>query len=168
MLLGGIEAAERAVERAEIAEIEAIAKAFPEIPEPIFDAVRYRAERLTAQSLNVDTASNGSIILAGAAAAVAYWLLDKTLGKTLEKAWLASDLQSRVEDFLTKRRGQKAQQIANSIRVSRWPNAAEQVEVKTELKDQILLIVVVIPIPLELTPIPSASQMKKPKQPGDA
>jgi hypothetical protein len=163
LVLGAIEAVERAVMRAEVAEINELAEAFPEIPEATFDAVRYRAQQLTAQSLNFESASSGSIILAGIAAAVAYWLLDKTLGETVKQAWEASELHSRVRKFLLTRLSAKAHAIARDIRPSRWPNAREQVEVRTEDQPRAILIVVTVPLPPTLTPIPAAQEVELPQ-----
>lgn len=161
LLLGAIEAVDRALMRAELEEIDELAGAFPEIPSAVFDAMRYRAGQLTAQAINFDYASTGSLILAGMGAAVAYWLLDKTLGETIKESWEESDLHRRLKAFLIKRRGAKAQAIAADIRPSRWTDAMNQVEVTTTSEGTVALIVVTIPVPPDLSPIPSASQIER-------
>jgi len=158
-VLGAIEAAERSVERAEKEEIDELQQEFPDVPAAVFDAMRYRASKLAAQSINLDTASSGSIILAGAAAAVAYWLLDKTLGETMKQAWEESDLHARVKRFLLARFNAKAERIASHVKASRWPNAVNDVSVRTERRDMFLFIIVTVTTPAELTPIPSASRV---------
>lgn len=159
LVLGAIEAAEFAIKQAELDEIEELAREFPGIPAAAFDAMRYRAQTLTAQALNFETASTGSIILAGIAAGLAYWLLDKTLGETVRQAWEESELHARIKQFLLKRLKTKANTIASNIVPSRWANARDQVEIRTEHQQAAILIVVTVPVPQELTPIPTTREL---------
>jgi hypothetical protein len=168
LLLGTIEAVERAILRAEIQEIDEIEKAFPDLPAAVFDAMRYRADRLTAQSLNFETASSGSIILGGVAAAVAYWLLDKTLGETVKQAWEGAELHKRIKGFLLTNMTPKANRIAQDIRPSRWSNSDGDLTVETVAQEQAILIVVTITVPSELAPIPPASEVRRIHNDGDA
>jgi hypothetical protein len=145
LLLGIIEAVDRAIARAERDEIDEIEKVFSDdIPKPVFDAMRYRAQNLTARSLNFESASSGSIILAGIAAALAYWLLDKTLGETLKESWKNSNLHSRMKEFLSARMGAKAARIAKDIRPSRFSGEEPSVEVQIQERSGMTVIVVII------------------------
>ena len=153
---------------AEIQEIDEMETAFPDLPAAVFDAMRYRASRLTAQSLNFETASSGSIILGGVAAAVAYWLLDKTLGETVRQAWEESDLHKRIKGFLLTNMRPKANRIAQAIRPSRWSNSDSDVTVETVAQEQVILIVVTITVPFESVLIPSASEVRRIHNDGDA
>ena len=159
ILLGGIEAVERAIMRAEVRDIDDLAAEFPTIPDAVFDAMRYRAKQFTAQALNFDGASSGSLVLAGIAAAVSYWLLDKTLSETVKQAWEESDLHVRIKQFLLRRLPAKVEAIAKDIRPSRWPQARERLVVETHVTREVFLIVVTIPVPTDLAPIPTAREM---------
>jgi hypothetical protein len=159
LLLGTIEAAERAITRAEVSEIDDLQREFPDIPAAVFDAMRYRVKGLTGRALNFESASHGSIILIGAAVALAYWLLDKTLGETTKEAWQDSELNSRIKGFLQSKLRRKAEMIAHDIRPSRWPNADVGFEVRTEYRERAIAIIIMVTPGPEMKALPKASEV---------
>jgi hypothetical protein len=159
LLLGVIEATERAIARVEREEIDEFQKLLPDIPAHIFDAMRYRAEHLTGRALNFQGASSGSIILFGIAAGLSYWLLDKTLGETVSETWRESDMHVRLKQILHARIGTKVKRIAGDIRPSRWSRGEVMTDVVTEVKDGDPTIKVVVAPGPELLPIPKQSEV---------
>jgi hypothetical protein len=159
LLLGVIEATERAIARAENEDIDALQKEFPKLPTTIFDAMRYRAERLVAQTLNFERASSGSLILGGVAVALSYWLLDQTLSETVKQAWVESDLHKRIKEFLSSRLLRKAEQIAHDVRPSRWPKGGANIETLIERNEPNVKIVVLVTPGRDLLPLPTARQI---------
>jgi hypothetical protein len=159
LLLGVIEATERAIARVERYEIDEFQKLLPDIPAPIFDAMRYRAEHLNGRALNFQGAASGSIILFGTAAGLSYWLLDKTLGETVSETWRESDMHVRLKKILHARIGTKAKRIAEDIGPSRWSRSEVTTDVITEVKDGNPTIKVVVYPGPELLPIPKQSEV---------
>jgi hypothetical protein len=159
LLLGVVEATERAIARVERDEIDEFQKLLPEVPVAVFDAMRYRAERLTGRALNFQGASSGSIILFGIAAGLSYWLLDKTLGETISETWRESDMHGRLKEILHARIGTKTRKIAGDIRPSRWSQGEVVTDVSTETKDGNPTIKVVVAPGPELLPIPKQSDV---------
>lgn len=107
---------DRAVYEAELEELRSVKSEFSEIPDYIFDAVFMRLYRKAGSLFLIEEARQGSIVFAGFAAGLAYWLLDKTLGETIREAWTASDLHKRIKQFLLAQRGAKANAIGESVK----------------------------------------------------
>lgn len=59
--------------------------------------------------------SSGSIVLYGFIGPYALYLLDKTIGKTIEEAWLQSELHERFKDFLLTNLGHRNSHISQVI-----------------------------------------------------
>lgn len=159
LILGAIEATERAIARSETEDIDALQNEFKDLPAPIFDAMRYRIGELTGRALNFNHASSGSLILGGVAAALSFWLLDKTLGETVKQAWESSDLHGDMKGFLETRLRRKAERIARDVRPSRWSKSDAEVETFVEIKDRGMTIVVLVTPGPALAPLPIASQV---------
>ncbi|MBA3596226.1 MAG: hypothetical protein H0W40_02455 [Methylibium sp.] len=63
--------------------------------------MRYRFLELDRdRALIIEYGGRGSLLLFGAAAGFAYWVVDKTLGETFKQAWVESEAHSRLKDFL--------------------------------------------------------------------
>jgi hypothetical protein len=157
LILGAIEAVERAVSWEEREEIEAMQKDLGDVvPEAVFDAIRYRIDRTAGRAINFDRASSGSLILGGIAAGLAIWFLDKTLGETVKDSWLESSFHERLKQFLSLRLKGKAQRIAKNIRPSRWnPGDAEvEISVKQTGPSSEIIVCTFIPGPA-LQPLPT-------------
>lgn len=164
LLLGAIEATERAIARAEREEIEELQKLLPDVPDTIFDAMRYRMGQLTGRALNFQGAATGSIILFGVAAGISYWLLDKTLGETVSETWRESDMHSRLKKFLHARIGTKARKVASDIRPSRWSQTEVITDVVTEFDGRNPTIKVFVAPGPELLPIPKQSDVAEKRE----
>lgn len=105
----------RAVWRVEEEELEAFVKQ-SDAPPALHDAMRYRLREVRpGMSFHVEAASTGSIILAGAAAGLAYWIADKTLGETLKQAWVESPAHTALKDFFNTRLLRKKVLLADEI-----------------------------------------------------
>jgi hypothetical protein len=161
LILGTIEAVERAIAQTEREEIDALAEEFSSLPPAVFDAMRYRARQLPGRSLNLRAATSGSLVLAGAVVALSYWLLDKTVGETVKEAWEHTSLHSKVRDFLLSRTREKADLIASRVRPSRWRECAAEFAVKVEQNDRSIVIVVVVAPGQELAALPRASDVDR-------
>lgn len=158
-IVAAIETVDRAIGRAENEEIEELSGAFPEIPAAIFDAIRFRAQRLSYQSLNFEAASTGSIVLLGVASAVAYWLLDKTLGETAKQAWSESDLHLRIKEFLHRRLREKVKRIDGNIQRHSPTGASVETNIETLSQRGVVLIIVTMSLPRELAPVPTVREI---------
>ena len=155
IVLGTIEAVSRAVDRVEAEDIEALSDAFAdEIPAAVFDAMRYRSRQYHNRSLSFDDASSGSVVLIGMAAGLAYWLLDKTLGETVNQAWKESELHTRIKEFLLTRFDDKAERIASKIRPSRWRGSDRHVRARVVLQDERPVIKVEARVPEDMSALP--------------
>ncbi len=84
-------------------------------PELAIDAAIGRAQDYRGSALRIDSASSGSIILFGAAGALTLWLLEHTVGKTLEEAWADSLLHRTLRDWLSSRLDSQATKAAARI-----------------------------------------------------
>jgi hypothetical protein len=147
---------DRAILRAERKEIDALQEAFPDLPAYAFDAMRFRLEALRGRALNVGAAHSGCLIIAGTAAALALWVLDKTLGETIKEAWKESTLHSKLTEFLVRRREDKAIDIGNDIFAARRTVEAT-IDMQIDYRgDALVMIVIVTPGP-SMEPIPTAS-----------
>ncbi len=106
----------QAVESAEYEEIEQAAVKFKkEISPFIFDTARYRLNQYCDCCFFVESTKQGSIIIGGAAAGLEFWLLKLTLGESIKKAWLDSELHHRLVRFFQINLGKKANRIASNI-----------------------------------------------------
>ncbi|WP_219134304.1 hypothetical protein [Janthinobacterium sp. UMAB-60] len=127
---------EKAIYRAELVELRLLENTLPEKLGPIFDAVRYRAERFQSRTFYVDKVSTGSLLLSGVAAGVTMWVFDKTFGEAFKEAWKTTDLHANMVEILSRRVNIRAENIASGIDGRRepflgpiddraWPEAAE-------------------------------------------
>ena len=66
-------------------------------------------------SMNVRGASKGSIVITVSVVGLAIWALDKTLGKTIEKAWTNSNMHKELVGFLSTRVFKKRDAIARQL-----------------------------------------------------
>lgn len=76
------------------------------------DAIEHRFSKIDKRrSISVVEARTGSIEVALTLAAVAYWVVDKTLGETLKEAWLTSELHFKLVNFLKERTIERKNQM---------------------------------------------------------
>lgn len=105
-----------AIQKSELEMLEAIQAEFgKELPENTIRDIKNLFEKHPPEVLVIESASSGSILLFGAVLAAAYWLLDKTLGKTIEEAWPKTNLHKRIKSFLLSSTQKQAEQIARDV-----------------------------------------------------
>jgi len=88
-----------------VIEIDAVMNVrieFPEIPQVAVDAALFRLVNGedTRSATRIQAVSQGSVTVIIAGTALAYWVLDKTIGETLKDAWKNSGLHRRLQRFL--------------------------------------------------------------------
>jgi len=119
-------AIERAAAELEREEIEFLATQLAEHPGPL-DAVRYRFQKYDGAAVVLERAEDGSVVVVGILAGLAYWLLDTTLSETVSQAWTKSGLHSRLVELFSRRRQLRAQKMTerletdSSLREGQWP-----------------------------------------------
>ena len=148
-----------AVREVEQEELDAILEHFPELPPLARDAMRYRFEQVERDhALNIEYGGRGSLLLFAAAAGLAYWVADKTLGETVRKAWVESALHARLKDFLGSRVFHKRDRLLERLPGSRYrPPGVTEVMVRTE--DEPTPRVVLEVVPDEGVRIPKPSEI---------
>ena len=82
------------------------------------------------ESILFYSASQGSILLIGAVAGLAGWILDKTLGETLKEAWAESDLHKRIKTPPRSQSWNKGENIAAEIEKRRAISLGEHQQVE--------------------------------------
>ncbi len=102
-----LDALNKAVYDSESRELAEIQDRFPDLPAVAFDAARYRLRSYRYDAILIRDLSPGSLIVAGAVAGVAIWVLKQTLGETLKEAWRDSQWHEKIKSFLTQHIGQK-------------------------------------------------------------
>ena len=107
-----LDALNKAVYESENKELDTIQAEFRELPSVAFDAARYRLRQYRYDAILIKDLRPGSLIVAGAVAGVAIWVLQQTLGETLKEAWLASEWHQRIKSLLLRRMGQKRHSLA--------------------------------------------------------
>ena len=155
-----------AIESAEKDELDELVESFPDWSGIARDAMRYRFDRVDRDRLlNIERASNGSIILAGAAIGLAYWVVDKTLGETVKDAWKDSDGHTRLKEFLKKRVFSKRDQIASRLQPIRFRTESSIASIDVRSVDlKPMIVVSVMSEEADLLPKPSQIEGKR----GDA
>lgn len=88
---------------------------FQDIPDIVFNAAAARLHDYSGNLLLFNSASKGSIILGGAAAGLAVWFLNQTLGESVKEAWLESESHEKVKEFLLQRFGGKRKATAQLL-----------------------------------------------------
>ena len=141
---------EQAVFQSEHSDLIAALEEFQDIPSVVRDAVGVRIERYRGQSLQLDEAHSGSLILIGSIAGLAYWILDNTLKETLREAWRESDLHKKLKDFFLSRRHHKLANVQRELgpqmhryRFEERRQIAAEIEVHTLIEEETLTVVVI-------------------------
>jgi len=150
----------RSIYRAEREELNEIFELLPNLTSVERDAMRFRFEQVDSdRALNVEYGGRGSLLLFGAAAGLAYWVVDKTMGETLKEAWVESSGHANLKAFLKTRVFAKRDRIANRFRPIRYGiETAHFAAVSSDAQNEPSLIVDVIvdsdsriPRPSEIT-----------------
>jgi hypothetical protein len=106
---------ERSAFTTEAEELEAIFEEFPDIPELVRDACRQRLNNFRGNTLLVSAAAPGSFVIAATCTALAYWLVEKTLGETVKEAYKESDLHKKLKELLARRLFRRTQNLASTV-----------------------------------------------------
>jgi hypothetical protein len=109
-----IQRVEAVVREQESRQLETLARDLEDLPSIAVDAARQRLRTHEGEGIIFYSASQGSMILIGAAG-LAVWLLEKTLGETLTDAWLETDLHKKLKRLLLAGSRYKAEAIALGI-----------------------------------------------------
>ena len=121
------------------------------------DAIVYRFGKIDKhRAVTVVGARTGSIEITLSLAAIAYWVVDKTLGETLKEAWLTSELHFNLLDFLRVRISERKSQLDTRIDPF-FLRRVDGVEIdidKTE--DQVIFEVTTLP---KAAPIPGVEKI---------
>ena len=115
LISGLINTVEKVVFQFEQEQLEHLIKQNRDIPLVVADASRHRIYAHKGQSVLIESASHGCIELAFVVTALAYWILDKTLGETLKQAWQKSPMNVRLKEILSEDRTRKAKEIARRL-----------------------------------------------------
>jgi len=107
-----VDALNKAVYESENKELDTIQAEFPQLPDVAFDAARYRLRKYRYDAILIKDLRPGSLVIAGAVAGVAIWVLQQTLGETLKEAWLDSEWHRRIKSLLLRRVSQKRHSLA--------------------------------------------------------
>lgn len=106
---------ERSAYATEEEELDAIFEEMPDIPELVRDACRQRLNNYRGNTLLVSAATPGSLVLVATCSALAYWLVEKTLGETVKEAYLESDLHTKLKELLSRRLFKRTQNLAATV-----------------------------------------------------
>ena len=79
------------------------------------DAALYRIEKHRGKSLFIEGTHKGSLIVTGIVAALAYWVLENTVGETFKEAWTKTESHSRLKEFFLWRKKDKAMEIKREV-----------------------------------------------------
>ena len=110
-----ISVVERSAFSTEVEELEAIFEEFPEIPQVVCDACRHRINDFRGNALLVSAAKPGSLVLFATCTALAYWLVEKTLGETLKEAYKESDMHEKLKALLARRLFRRTENLAATV-----------------------------------------------------
>ena len=97
-------------------ELDYLIEENPWIPSVVADASKHRIYAHRGQSVLVEFAAEGSIVITCVVSALALWILNKTLGETIKEAWLTSPLHHHLKEFLSRDRIPRTQQIAQRLK----------------------------------------------------
>lgn len=84
-------------------ELEVIFDYLGGVSDLVRDACYQRIDRYRGSTLLVADATSGSIVLAGVCSALAYWLVENTVGESIKDAYKESGLHDRLKALLTRR-----------------------------------------------------------------
>jgi hypothetical protein len=84
--------------------------------ENLDDLIQQWSMTLNGHAIQIERAAKGSLLVGGLIAAVSLWILEKTLGKTLEEAWGESEMHTRLKKALVRRRSVRATKLHRVVR----------------------------------------------------
>lgn len=107
-----LDVVEDEVFRLEYDELEEIFKELDGVPQVVKDACYHRIQRYKGNSFLLSSTSTGSIIVAGAVVALAYWLVKNTIGETIKDAYKESELHEKLKALLLRRMFPRSKELA--------------------------------------------------------
>jgi len=107
---------ERSVYKQEAILLKKLRKEFSDLPTVFFDAAEFRLQNNKGNTLHIKKASEGSLILAGIAIGLSYWLLNQTLGETIKEAWIESESHEKLKEYLKSNIFSKSKAIEKDIK----------------------------------------------------
>ncbi len=99
----------------EYEELEIIFAELDDIDQIVKDACYHRINRFKGNSLRVSETKPGSLILAGVSAALAYWLVENTIGESIKDAYKQSELHEQLKRILLRRFPSRRKKLASKL-----------------------------------------------------
>ena len=157
------------IERIEREELEAVLHHFSDLPSVARDAMRYRFEQVEQSRLvNIEKARTGSVVLTAAAAGLAYWVVDKTLGETLKEAWKGSEPDRELQAFLRQRVFRKRQRMTRYLQQQRFDMDSPVSTAALTQRDSSPVIAITVRESAVDAAVPKPSAVKREGRQGDA
>ncbi|MHC4720135.1 MAG: hypothetical protein ACYSYT_06640, partial [Planctomycetota bacterium] len=88
---------------------------FKEISPVVADACYERIRRSKGNSFLIKGSADGSIILIGLVAGLAFWIVKNTIGESFKKAYQKSQLNERLTNFFLTRIGGKSEELRDNL-----------------------------------------------------
>jgi hypothetical protein len=79
------------------------------------DAARYRFQQAKGQAIQIDSIDTGSLEFILVVVPVSLWVLNKTLGRSIEHAWDESGMNESVKRIISRQVDNRVTRIANAI-----------------------------------------------------
>lgn len=99
----------------EIDDLTQIQGEFTDLPKVAFEAAVSRMKKCKKSSVLISSVEKGSIEITIAATALAYWILNQTLGETLKETWNESDMKKKVKEILGKGLDKKVGDVRKNV-----------------------------------------------------
>ncbi|PWT78733.1 MAG: hypothetical protein C5B58_14860 [Acidobacteria bacterium] len=120
LISGVIDTVEKVVFEVEQEELEYLIREYlgeepPGIQSLVADACRHRIRTRRGQSVFVESAADGSIVLDCVLSGLAVCILKQTLGEKIKESWLDSPIHHRLKEFLSRERTWKMEQFAQRL-----------------------------------------------------
>jgi hypothetical protein len=120
LISGVIDTVEKVVFEIEQEELEYLIKEYLggealAIRSVVADASRHRIRARRGQSVFVESAADGSIVLNCVLSGLAIWIFKQTLGESIKGPWLHRPIHHRLKEFLSRESTWKMEQFAQRL-----------------------------------------------------
>jgi hypothetical protein len=106
---------ENEVFQSEYDEVDIIFGEIGDLPAVIRDACHHRIRQYEGNSLLFQDAAKGSLLLLGVGSALAYWIVENTVGESLKDAYKESGLHSRLKSLFLSRLGGRGKELSQRL-----------------------------------------------------
>lgn len=111
LLIRTLKIVQRALHHADLWEINQLRIEMPEVPDIALDAATERLRRNRDVGIQIDSLKSGSLIISAGIFAFSWWVLDKTIGHSVEEAYEKTDLNRRLVEWLRSNLKRKAEKV---------------------------------------------------------